>query len=705
MAKVEDPEGDNLTSYTLEKIAKWSGQGNGKNGDEIIKIPDIQRGFVWQPRQVEDLWDSLLKRLPIGSFLLHEINKDEKRYELLDGQQRATAIALGFNMKDEAMLWLDLGEENNDPCFRLVTKHHPWGYQRKDNTKKLTLEDRKEACNSFNLDEKDNHEKLLENKKCWPYDAYLPVPFDKLISKSVDDLIKYLEKEYSRLENKHNNNNKEESKYTNKLEKAKKKLESLKDQIKNNILSIKIPAIIFTIPDVQENDKTVPEAKENDKTVPDAKENDKTVPEAKENDKTVPDAKENDKKDPIEELFVRVNSAGTPLAGEELIYSIYKSIYGKDKEDNGLKDIIEGLGIDFVKNSKIVALSSLIARAKTLEKDEKTPLPGKVTVRNFRKWIAEKKEGLVPDFKDELDKFITEVKKNNIFNQAKEILLYKKDGNDFGIPTVLLQRMADRAHPIFFVLLYRLDKYQDEYKTIIDDAELRKRVVGHMTAWFFFGKGKNSRDHRKCLTKIWDKIGEDTKTFWESKDFFKNDDGEAMLPLPCPCSLKSALPDKAQQDDDLKVFIKKTKWDRNLLLYAQRKYIHELLKKEDNKSQSLLDDDETPWDYDHINPQSRVYKKKDIKPGLREWHNSIGNLMALHFKINRVAGDKVEEKLNSLKNLKENFLIEVDKKKVWGTDDLKDKKNAENLLKEIQDRYIEVYKAWYATTLSIEKLE
>ena len=39
-----------------------------------------------------------------------------------------------------------------------------------------------------------------------------------------------------------------------------------------------------------------------------------------------PEDEDNYIPDEVETLFVRINSAGTPLAGEELIYSVYKSI-------------------------------------------------------------------------------------------------------------------------------------------------------------------------------------------------------------------------------------------------------------------------------------------------------------------------------------------------------------------------------------------
>ena len=39
-------------------------------------IPVIQRDFVWKTKQIERLFDSLLREYPIGSFLFWEVSRD-----------------------------------------------------------------------------------------------------------------------------------------------------------------------------------------------------------------------------------------------------------------------------------------------------------------------------------------------------------------------------------------------------------------------------------------------------------------------------------------------------------------------------------------------------------------------------------------------------------------------------------------------------
>ena len=75
-------------SYGIEDISTWLLQ----KGSEI-ELPAIQRGFVWKTSQIENLWDSIFRGYPVGSFLL---SQKETHLELFDGQQRATSIALGF---------------------------------------------------------------------------------------------------------------------------------------------------------------------------------------------------------------------------------------------------------------------------------------------------------------------------------------------------------------------------------------------------------------------------------------------------------------------------------------------------------------------------------------------------------------------------------------------------------------------------------
>jgi len=142
---------DNRIELKLCDIAAW-GNPNEIDDKRRIAIPALQRGLVWKPKQIELLWDSLMRGIPIGSFVICKQIKDQKKvqndnsvYHLLDGQQRANAIQLGFssvtqeNKKTASVLWIDLDPDANklkdssrNFLFRITTPAHPWGYTYSD---------------------------------------------------------------------------------------------------------------------------------------------------------------------------------------------------------------------------------------------------------------------------------------------------------------------------------------------------------------------------------------------------------------------------------------------------------------------------------------------------------------------------------------------------------------------------------------------
>src|SRR5574344_697921 len=94
-------------TFSLQEIANWQLNAN----ESLVQLPSVQRGFVWKPKQIEDLWDSILRGYPIGSFLL---SHSGDKFELIDCQQSATSIFLGyfnpFNKSDETAAWSIKGQ-------------------------------------------------------------------------------------------------------------------------------------------------------------------------------------------------------------------------------------------------------------------------------------------------------------------------------------------------------------------------------------------------------------------------------------------------------------------------------------------------------------------------------------------------------------------------------------------------------------------
>lgn len=92
--------------------------------NDQIRLPEMQRGYVWKSTQVRDLIDSLYRKYPVGNILMWEVSKDsdvptrdfavsQNRTEhsfyhlLLDGQQRITSLCRllqgkSFQVRDRA---------------------------------------------------------------------------------------------------------------------------------------------------------------------------------------------------------------------------------------------------------------------------------------------------------------------------------------------------------------------------------------------------------------------------------------------------------------------------------------------------------------------------------------------------------------------------------------------------------------------------
>lgn len=157
------------TGIRIENLAQWLDAASGVEGASPIPpivLPMIQRGSVWKPHQVMDLWDTLLRGLPVGSMMASMTNGDtasdtgrdigsdrgqghyispitrEMRaigakgaLSLLDGQQRTLAMLLAWPAAGDTMtrrVWIDLGmDDSHDHLFRfhVTTEYQPFGTQ------------------------------------------------------------------------------------------------------------------------------------------------------------------------------------------------------------------------------------------------------------------------------------------------------------------------------------------------------------------------------------------------------------------------------------------------------------------------------------------------------------------------------------------------------------------------------------------------
>ncbi len=151
---------------TIKDVADWmQTEVSGR-----LLLPPIQRSVVWNNEQIINYWDSLLRGYPPGLMMVHrasnkgrdadgetvETEKDDS--QLFDGQQRMTAILLGFGMgqlKNIRKLWVDLGSKPNRNSglkfqLRINSIGQPFGYRPEAPNQKLELKKRQKNWERWN---------------------------------------------------------------------------------------------------------------------------------------------------------------------------------------------------------------------------------------------------------------------------------------------------------------------------------------------------------------------------------------------------------------------------------------------------------------------------------------------------------------------------------------------------------------------------
>lgn len=184
----------------------------------FYKIPEIQRGLVWNATRCEVLWDSILRGIPIGAISLRPTN--DGCWEIFDGQQRSNAVAMGYAKwqsltKDDSILWIDLNPEKLKErkfVLRVTTPAHPWGYRLSNDEKtdnRLTAGEQREAVDGLNGCWENASKKGARPspRELWPVKAKLPVPFSVLRSfvernssqgtASFDGFVRYCKQNFS----------------------------------------------------------------------------------------------------------------------------------------------------------------------------------------------------------------------------------------------------------------------------------------------------------------------------------------------------------------------------------------------------------------------------------------------------------------------------------------------------------------------------
>lgn len=593
----------------ITDVATWLNQ------DSEVQLPVVQRNFVWKASQIECLWDSIFRGYPIGTVML---SREGDKKMLLDGQQRTTAIALGFynpwdenrqsigNAKNLPIIWIDVAPrkltEAQRYVFRVVTRSHPWGYQLQYPTKILSFNQRRRASEMYaQLFDKTVYTKLKPTERL-PFDATCPIPLCFLLEAANKDDAKswVLNKCKKNIpEGFRTTNMSDDETFFTLLEEV--DWEKIVQITRNVVLQTMIPSIVL------------PEDLLIDKE--DTSSDDST-------------------------LFVRLNSQGTKIEGEELMYSMFKAIYPESK------NLVENIGINLIPPSRVITMMARLVLSKER-------YVANISLAQFRRYVQD-------------DNFVRELKEiigiescspiREKIESAIDILRYNN------VPDVVVKKYIRDNPDGFLLLLHWL--FENNSTTI--DNRLKKEICARLYRNYWFG------NINAFVSKNWAKVNEDG--FWGDA-FFVNEERISQHPLIKPSKLEQFLISKLESqeerhqldknyqldleiweewssyltrpeglnDDDYNVRIQdgwqNFLWrllstrDKSLILLAQRDFINKTFS-EFNQLDDL-EDTTTPWDWDHIYPNSWVYRQQKIDDRTRLWEQRIGNFRAMSLTDNR----------------------------------------------------------------------
>ena len=674
----------------------------------VATLPAMQRGAVWKPKQVELLWDSVARGFPIGAFLLAPFNpargqqnakyqqgKVAANYHLLDGQQRATAIALGFldpwtapTPAPQAVLWVDLAPPTEpgdvSTVFRVLTRSHPWGYRRNKPEAPLSIAARREALHEgyrqASPELKDTAPHLLPLTHVWPADALAPIPLAFVLQAllaggTLEQVTAQVLAQLQRLPFWAS----QAGSWPAMRERITAALSPTSPthgdwaQLVQRLRAhasleqrYGVPVMLLPNTDRPEQAHAI---------------------------------------DPLETLFIRVNQAGTRLEGEELIYSILKSNWTQ------APTFIERLGQRLLQPPRLVMLASRLVLAQMQAAGETAP-PAAPDVAQFRRLMHDQ-ASQHSGFAQRLETFIQSTAVTPFTDVRRLLTDPTLPGGEHALPQVLAYELGQKTPDVLFLLLaWAQQMRQAGQDPCALNALQRRALLGFITAlsWFaphphraaaavwsrlralpthelahFFSRPQFLR----CLAlgpqgalqacplpppAVLEKIIADRVTrprgdyggFNDAhSSFWKNWDWYEWLQKSHPGVLKDwftahiddlwrhPAPDQAPPETDTSTSAREQAWQhfsdqlwgqKSLLLYTQRHWIERWFPEYDPTQPDQMEDHNRPWDWDHIFPQ-RYFKtehggsRRNIPAILWDWHASIGNLRAWPLEANRADQD------------------------------------------------------------------
>ncbi|MCF7787060.1 MAG: DUF262 domain-containing protein [Prosthecobacter sp.] len=679
-----------IASWQFPKLLEALKQGKQEkiNTPQMIAaIPSLQRGAVWKPGQVEMLWDSILRGFPIGSLVVcpkfegqnfHSGKhgqgwKDQEAvsHYLLDGQQRCNAIALGFLDalvgQPSATLWIDLNPQipkhsTRRFVLRVLTTSHPWGYGLEDDAAFIGVGAVRDALKKYACG------KRPVITSAWPTSSKCTVPFSWLTAAIFD---KYGEANFWQkiLEQCELYASKTRPCQTHdqKTVPVHPWADDAKTYIEDHLKSPQptshlshIEAALHRAQQFRLVALEVPQEILKQEGVQEAAQEASLA----EGDQRIHN---------VEHLFQRLNSAGTELRGEELLFSLIKAYWpGIEKSFAGIRDV-HGNAFLPMPGSRLASLS---VRAALMSLQDKPEMQASLKIPQIRSLAFDEKNR---EQRDLIKKYLgIPVQDGNLsevvasdsdlhqnLKQVDDWLLFDKAENDIGLPPVLRSSLAQGAPDVYLLLLHLAQRARTEKLGADALISLRKPVLGLATALHWFGIKQEvavqsvfvELNNRPLLPQSFAGLlgcrGEQEVLKILSHAELESiiapmDVNDPQLPdwtLQAKLKIeRAALVHTPNSEAAFWYFVNRVIHSRPLLLYAQRRYLcnSSVFVGYDPSCVDIWRGHDRPWDFDHILPSAVIYRKhhQRFKRACSQWTGTIGNLRAWPLEKNRSKSDE-----------------------------------------------------------------
>jgi hypothetical protein len=663
---------------SIGRVAEWfKSQGKGR-----LRLPSIQRSFVWQNEQIVNYWDSLMRGYPAGMMMVTRVKPDGARhygrgldnkteelaeidFQLFDGQQRLTALLLGLGegaLGNSLRVWVDIGKRkgSGDRLFelRINSTGQPFGYRSEAPNAKIGADERRAT------------------QQRWPTKDDRPQPPDAIFAEMAKEPIGQL---------------------------SRAKCAVSLSYILTRLMAVEKGAIRNELRTLATQNFTSDEGADIDDLLTRLQAALKAEIIVKLIDGTVLDESN------YARFFTRLGQGGTRLSDDELIYSLIKDHY--PKVHDRVEEIVKGSG-RFASEIDLVLGALRVAQTLAPWPDSKEwEQVGRPTPDRVRQLYEQGNDTTEPYFRSMVPEDDNAPGKLQIaIGHLRVALLYDTTSNSCGLPSMLLARLPRDLLDVLLLFTFKRGETQAW------DTEDRKTLMAFVLHWLVFvaNDGKAAyHTFKETQVANWNFGARSVAALIR---YFEAEGIARRAPRTCDwkflteeaqqrgCMLATwaerfSCKDIANQPspgEALRVLSTHDELIKRMLIWLQRRYITRTFPHYDPTSTR---DDDLPFDLDHAIPHdlfggnwSTVKKRIRLSESATkqfEGHrygvgNSLGNLRWLAAADNRGRGkgpieaerskDGAEPMLDDqIDRHLWNKLISADgTEKIWSEDDVSD---------------------------------